>query len=165
MDIFSQKKFLVRLVVFLSLLNITVISVFAWKEIDAYSRPHKPREKGAALANILQKELNLTEAQTKLFNNIRMDFFSKEKALSEIIRSQRDSMNGIMFSKNANDGQLKALAAGIAQNENRMELLRIEQASSLRAVCTPEQLLKFEKLINEIRDYLKPERPVQNAPH
>jgi len=36
-----------------------------------------------------------------------------------------------------------------------MELLRFDQAQSLKLICTPKQLEKFEGLIIEIRDFFK----------
>jgi hypothetical protein len=62
-----------------------------------------------------------------------------------------------MFSKNANDSNLKQWATDIANAENKMEMLRIEQANQLRSICNPAQLEKFEILVKEIRDYLKPD--------
>lgn len=159
MDFFSQKKFLVRLIIILIALNIALIGFFWWKSHQYRRPPGPPRNSEQELSAILKKELNLTDKQTQDFNKIRTDFFEKEKMLSEVIRSKRDSMNLMMFSKNANDEQLKLLASVVAENENRMELLRIEQASQLRSICTPEQLIKFETLIREIRDYLKPDDP------
>lgn len=157
MDIFSQKKFLLRLVIILIVLNLALIGFFWWRSSQAGKPPRPPRAGQRELSGILKKELNLSEKQTVDFNTIRAEFFEKEKILSEAIRSKRDSMNIMMFSKNANDEQLKSLATGVSEGEYKMELLRIEQASRLRSICTPEQLVKFETLVKEIIDYLKPD--------
>lgn len=157
MDIFSQKKFLVRLIIILVALNIAFIGFFWWNNKQLGRPPRPTHNSQQELSALLKKELNLTDKQTQDFNKIRTDFFEKEKTLSEVIRNKRDSMNLMMFSKNADDEQLKLLASGVAENEHRMELLRIDQAARLRSICTPGQLLKFEALIREIRDYLKPD--------
>jgi hypothetical protein len=39
--------------------------------------------------------------------------------------------------------------------------LRIEQSKQLKSICTPEQLDKFESLVIEIRDYLRPNNQKQ----
>lgn len=157
MDIFSQKKFLLRLVIILIVLNLALIGFFWWRSSQDGKPPGPPGAGQQELSGILKKELNLSEKQTADFNTIRAEFFEKEKILSEIIRSKRDSMNMMMFSENANDSLLKQLAAGVSSNEYKMELLRIEQAAKLRELCKPEQLKKLNSLIKEVRDYLKPQ--------
>ena len=79
-----------------------------------------------------------------------------EKILEEIIRNEKDSMNVEMFNETTNDKLLESLAKRISGNEFRMELIRMEQAKQLKKICTPQQLMKFEKLVLEIRDYFRP---------
>jgi Spy/CpxP family protein refolding chaperone len=67
-------------------------------------------------------------------------------------------MNALMFNKLTDEAVVKALARGIAESEYQMELLRLEQAQNLKAICTPEQLEQFEALVKEIRDYFKPNK-------
>ncbi|NBU04813.1 MAG: hypothetical protein EBT39_00475 [Sphingobacteriia bacterium] len=87
---------------------------------------------------------------------LRLDFYTKEKVLSKIIRAERDSMNDIMFNKNTNEYKIKQLARNVADNEYKMEMLRFEQAKSMKAICSAKQLEKFEDLVKEIRDCFKP---------
>lgn len=110
-----------------------------------------------AVFSVLQKELHLNNKQAILFNAIRGKFFTKEAVLNETIRNQKDSMNIAMFNKVTNDSVVKYLAFKISKNEYKMELLRYEQAKEMKAVCTPEQQERFEKLVFEIRDYFKPD--------
>ena len=88
--------------------------------------------------------------------DLRSDFYSKEKQLSETIRNERDSMNQMMFNKVTNEDGLRLLARKVADNEYQMEILRIEQAKSMKAICNSDQLAKLEDLVKEIRDYFKP---------
>ena len=159
MDIFAQKKLLVRLVILLTILNLSSIGFFLRKD---FSHRHEPKlfphdNEYRDVSTILQKELNLNEKQVEQIKFIRADFFEKEKLLATIIRSERDSMNEIMFNKNTNDDLVKTLAKEVSENEYQMELLRIEQAQQLKAICTSKQLEKFEHLVLEIRDYFRPD--------
>lgn len=156
MDILSQKKLLVRLVIVLVVLNLALMGFFGWKYFKRSFKKPGSQTNNTELAVILKKELGLSDTQADSLKKIRTAFFDKEKILSETIRAQRDSMNHLMFSAGNNDSTLKALAAGVAGNEYQMELLRIEQSAQLRSICNPEQLKKLEKLVREIRDYLKP---------
>lgn len=158
MDIFSQKKLLVRLVIILVMLNMALLVFFGWN--TSHPPPPPPKEPNKEkLSDMLKKELSLSEKQTGDLRKIRNDFFEKEKVLNDIIRSKRDSMNAMMFSAGANDDLLKKLASGVSESELKMELLRVEQSHQIRVICNPEQLRKLESLVLEIRDYLKPDRP------
>ncbi len=159
MDIFAQKKLLVRLVILLIALNLSSIGFFLWKD---FSDRHEPElfphhNEYRDVSGILQKELNLTDKQVEQIKNLRSDIFEKEKSLATIIRNERDSMNVAMFIKTTNEEEVKTLAKSVADNEYQMELLRIEQAQQLKIICTPEQLGKFQGLVLEIRDYFRPD--------
>ena len=159
MDIFAQKKLLVRLVILLTSLNLLSIGIFLWKD---FSHHHEPElfphgNEYRDVSTVLQKELNLTDKQVEQIKNLRSNIFEKEKSLAKIIRSDRDSMNEAMFNKITNEEEVKAIAKQIANNEYQMELLRIEQAQQLKAICTPIQLEKFQGLVLEIRDYFRPD--------
>lgn len=159
MDIFSQKRFLQRLVVLLLVSNLILAGFYLWKMNDKGSgkgtapRPVKQQD----LPGVLQKELGLTDSQALVLKGIRSSFFEKEKQLSDTIRQKRDSMNQLMFSGNAVDSLLRELGKTVSDYEYKMELLRVEQARQVRNICTPDQQQQLENLVREIRDYLKPE--------
>jgi LTXXQ motif family protein len=158
MDIFNQNKQLKRLVVVLTILNFFLIGFFLWK--DVLHRPPSGNSRDFSdVSNVLEKELNLSPPQVEQMKSIRSAFFDKEKVLSTTIRSERDSMNVGMFNKNTSEVAMKILARNIAENEYKMELLRLQQAQELKAICTEAQQEKFEALVLEIRDYFRPNNP------
>ena len=156
MDIFSQKKFLIRIIILLTILNLFSISVFLWKEvIHKPPRPGEPNDNRDVSA-VLKEKLNLTANQIEQIKNIRNEFFENEKSLETTIRNERDSMNEVMFNESTNEELVKSLAREVAEHEYQMELLRFEQSKKFKSVCTTEQMKKFEELVKEIRDYFKP---------
>jgi Spy/CpxP family protein refolding chaperone len=156
MDIFYQKKLLKRFVILLVLLNI-LSWIIIWKKPNSYEvRP--PKKDIIKLTQLLEKKLGLTETQSNKFQSIRLDFFKKESALADKIRSKRDSLNEQMFNKEKNDLKVNQLALRIAKCEYQMECYRIEQAQQLKLICTPKQIEKFHDLVLEIRDFLQPEK-------
>lgn len=160
MEVFAQNKLLIRLVIVLTILNLCAIGVFIWKDFSrAGLGPHKERknEDYHDVAGVLQSELGLTEVQVEQFKKLRADVFAKESDLSVVIRAERDSMNVLMFSKNTDSALVKSLAREVAENEYAMEMLRYQQAQSLKSICSPEQMNKFDKLVIEIRDYFRPD--------
>ena len=185
MDIFTQNKLLIRLIIGLALLNVTSIGVFVWKDFikpprqenpQGNRRPPRPEDfkdgrpprpedekdrppqyNGSQdVSIILEKELQLTKTQVVQLQALREGFLKKEEQLSVSTGAKRDSMNELMFNKTTAETVVKALARGIAENEYQMELLRFEQAQAFKALCTPEQLARFNDLVIEIRDYFQP---------
>jgi Spy/CpxP family protein refolding chaperone len=158
MDIFTQKKLLVRIVIVLALLNMICIGLFMLKVVVP---SHRPVEVAPAevhdVSAILQKELKLSREQVDQIRNLRAEFTEKEKKLVEAIKSERDSMNQEMFNKSTREDVVRSIAQKIADNEFRMEMLRYDQASKLKSICSPDQVEKFEKLVIEMRDFFKPE--------
>jgi Spy/CpxP family protein refolding chaperone len=157
MDIFTKKTLLLRLVILLIFLNAGIIGFYWYNSTHAKGSDSKKEIDKKELSGILKKELGLSESQTKDFNTIRSAFSEKEKMLHTIVKSERDSLNMMMFGDDFNKQELTLLAKAVADNQYKMELLRIEQSAQIRAICSPEQLMKFKSLISEMKNYLKPE--------
>lgn len=159
MDILNQNRILMRATVVMMVLNFVLISFFIFKE----TRPHREaflypqNEKFKDVSSILRKKLQLTNEQVIAFENIRKRNFEKQFDLKQIIRDDKDEMNIEMFNKNIDYAKTAVLSKKIAQNELKMEQLQFAQAKELKAVCTPEQLDKFQDLVIEIRDYFRPD--------
>jgi len=165
MDIFTQKKILVRVVLVLIVLNVILIGAILRNDFFRKPRPTNGIKENREVSSILKRELGLSETQFEQIKNLRSAFFEKEKILESSIRSERDSMNSEMFNQTIDEQQIKSLAKRIADNDYRMELLRFEQAKELKSVCTTEQLEKFNGLVKEIRDYFRPDnKPKKNDP-
>jgi len=157
MDVFSQKKFLTRIILFLVMLNLISVSFFVWKSI--YNEPLLFPKNGdyKNISRILKKELNLSEKQDSKLIELRESYYLKEIDLKKTIKDYKDEMNEKMFNKNTDEIKIKLLAKQIADAEYQMELLRFEQAKELKLICNAEQQEKFEKLVKEIRDYFRPD--------
>ena len=155
MDIFTQKKLLIRIVILLTVLNLLLIGLLLGKDFF-----HKPPPQGNPVgfrdvSDILERELNLTREQVDQIRVLRSSYNETEEALAAVIKSERDSINMIMFNKSTNEELVRSLARRVADNDYKMELIRFEQAQKLKSICTPIQLEKFEGLIIEIRDYFR----------
>ena len=157
MDIFTQKKLLVRIVIVLAALNLLSIGFFVCKVLMPPPRPatEAPAE-ARDVSAILEKELDLTSGQVDRIKSLRTDFAEKEKRLVIEIQADRDSMNKEIFNKVTHEEVVRSLAGKISENEYKMEMLRFEQATELKSICTPDQVDRFEKLVRDMRDFFKP---------
>jgi Spy/CpxP family protein refolding chaperone len=176
MNIFSQQKWLIRLVIVLVTLNIGAMCFILWqhknnkptpatqvpivqKQEEKDNRP--PKKSVEELSQILKQELELTPEQEEKFKAIRQDFFDKEQQVRKKLNAGRDSLNEEMFSNSIDTNLAKQIARGIAENEYQIELYRLAQAQQLAKICTPQQLNKFQDLVKEMRDYFRPNKKKQ----
>ena len=162
MEIFKQNQLLKRVVFVLLAFNLALIGIVLFNS----SRPEKNKtnEESERLILTLKKELSLTNEQCERMRIIRKSFFEKESHLRTIIRNERDSMNGFIFSDSVNVSRANACAIKISNYTYEMESLRIRQAQELMTICNPEQRKKFNLLNREIKDYFKPIKNNQRPP-
>lgn len=154
MDVFLKNKRLWVAVFLLLVINVGLTGYIFLKVPE--SKGKKANRPVAEVLSILKNELALSDDQLQKLEAIRGDFFKKEEVLSTLIKSQRDSMNMYMFNEKTDTILVKSIARRAADNEYQMELYRIEQALSLKKICSPEQMKKFEGMVKDLRDYFKP---------
>jgi Spy/CpxP family protein refolding chaperone len=164
MDIFTQKKILIQFVILLTVLNLSLIGFLFWKDFlhkpprqnnQSNTQNNRREVNNHDISEILKRELNLSKEQVDQIRNLRLSFSESEKALSEAIKNEKDSMNLIMFNKDTNDQLVMSLARRVAENNFNLEMQRFEQAQKFKNICTPVQLEKFEGLVLEIRDFFR----------
>ncbi len=157
MDIFTRNKFLLRIILVLIFLNLFSIGYLWWQKSEG-PEDRQPRKGKDNPKQILREKLHLTREQETAIVQLRADYAGKEEAINQVIKSERDSMNQMMFHTDADTASLKRIARRVAENEFLVELYRIEQAQHLKEICTPEQLKEFEHLVINIRDFLQPKK-------
>jgi Spy/CpxP family protein refolding chaperone len=157
MDIFTRNRFLLRIIIILIFLNLISTGYLLWNKKDG-PNPRPPRREKENSTQILKEKLHLSKDQEVAIFQLREEFGRREEVLTELIRSQRDSMNVVMFHTDTDTASLKRIARRVAENEYQMELFRIEQAQKFKNVCTEEQLKEFQHLMSNIRNFFQPDK-------
>lgn len=161
MDIFSRNRFLIRIIIVLLFLNI-ISTGYLWIQRMEKPDDRQPKKERENSLRVLKDKLHLTREQESALISLRNDFAQKEESITQMIRSQRDSMNVLMFRADNDTSQLKRMARKVADNEYQLEQLRIDQAQKLKSICTAEQLMEFQHLVINIRDFFQPQNSIQN---
>jgi Spy/CpxP family protein refolding chaperone len=158
MDVLKQNKLLFRLIILLVIMNLAIVAFLMVSKSTNPSDARRPDRNIEEILSVLKEELQLSPAQVSQLKDLREDFFVKETKLKKVIKSQRDSMNELMFNAQTDTIMVKAIAKRVSENEFKMEMLRFDQAKKLKTICTPTQMKKFEVLVIDIRDYFKPRK-------
>jgi len=156
MDIFTRSRLLLRIVFVLLFFNLAATGFMWFNNKDVTDR--QPKRGKENVNRIMKEKLHLSREQQDSVFNLREDFARKEEILRQLIKSERDSMNLLMFRADTDKNGLKRLARRVAENEYQMELYRIEQAQQLMNIFTKEQLAEFQNLVINIRDLLQPQK-------
>lgn len=157
MDIIKKNSLLSRIVFLLVLMNIGLLAYIRFGPF--HSGFGNKKQDLEELSEVLKEKLALSDKQTDSLLRIRTEFFRQEALLEADIREDRDSMNELMFSERPADSALQRFSQLVAAKEGQMEQLRIAQAARIRAQLNSQQLLKLHQLLNEVRDFMKPDDP------
>lgn len=118
--------------------------------------PGKPAEN---MQRFLQQELNLTEAQAQQFETLRNRFFLTSRTLMQEIHLLRKAIAAELFSASPDAQKIAAFAQAIGAKHGELERLQFTHFLELKAVCQPVQQQKFQALMRDLLDMMKPPEP------
>lgn len=152
----SKNKSLIFIIIFLLLTNIAVLGYFLW-----YKQTDKPpeRDKRNGIAADLQKEVGFNDQQIAQYKQLKDEQWKKFKPMLEDIRKAKDSLYRLLSNESVNDSVINMTAELIGQKQKAIDLQAFTHFKQIRALCTPEQLPKYDTLIQRMmRKMGKPPR-------
>jgi periplasmic protein CpxP/Spy len=145
----SKNRSLIFIITVLLLTNIAVLGYFLWfKKSD---KPTKPGgDRGSGIETPLKKEVGFNEEQLTQYKQFREEQMKAIKPMSEDMRKTKDSLFRTMSNENANDSVVNSIADAIAQKQKAMDLRMYNHFKRIRGLCTPEQLPKYDSVIQRM---------------
>jgi protein CpxP len=146
MKALAQNKFLVILVGLLLLANLAILLFFVVlkKDGNKHDSSHKnPSE-------FVQKELGFDQQQTEKFKQLREQHVDSIRPYFESMRKLKDSLYGLLQKPATSDSQLSSITTSIGEKQKQIEEITFRHFQRVRALCTPEQLPKFDTLLHKI---------------
>lgn len=148
---FPQQKWLLWLVVILLGTNILTLSFYWLKERPAKaatSNADRQRKMGQFMVN----ELKLSPEQENVYWKLRDTLIAQQKPVLDSIRASKKKFFDLM--KIIHDPQYDSLLSARGQDvtalQRQLDLITIHHFEKVRALCTEEQLVKFDTVIAEI---------------
>jgi protein CpxP len=143
----SKKRSLVFIIIFLLLTNIGVLGYFLWyKKLP--KNPSSDKRNGIALA--LQKDVGFDDQQVAEYRILKEKQWASIKPMFEEMRKAKDSLYRLLSNENANDSLVYATAEVIAQKQKTIDLQAFTHFKQIRALCKPEQLVKYDSLVQRL---------------
>jgi len=151
MDIFTKNRFTFWTIVILVILNISTISMLWFnqnKRIGVSPQIREPRQDQRTL-QFLQKELNLTDAQIKQYDQLRQAHGERTRPLVNDIRQLKKEMMDEIFNDEPDTIKAMQIADLIGKKQTELERITFKHLLDLKELCGKEQLGKLQGLMDE----------------
>jgi len=143
-----KKEWAIGLLIILNLLTLAAL----WLTVFHRSPGGPPPWRGDEARDpqrFLSRELNLTEAQTKEFDNLRDRFLKAAGPLHEEIGRLKDSLIGEMFRPRLDQARIKILIQEIGVRRADEERRLLNHFLDMVNACQPDQKARFQAIMRE----------------
>ena len=152
MDSIEKPRVLVIMIGALVLLNLATLG-FLWFR----KPPMPPGHRGEAAAEYLIAEVGLTPDQAADYKLLIQEHQANMRSINDSVRYHKI----LLFNNiNINDSTVTSMeASAVARLQAQLELNTFNHFVKVRALCSPVQALKFDKVIGDVLQMMAPPGP------
>jgi len=107
----------------------------------------------------LTRELDFDSSQERKFGELIDIHRGRTQQMRPQIRKAKEEMFALLQKTDVPDSVIRAAAARIGQLHSELELISFEHFSRVRAICDPEQKVKFDGILHELLRLMSVQRP------
>jgi hypothetical protein len=148
----NLKRIYSWVIIILIIINLSTLA-FLWYGYNNRPENQPPPQRGderELRINFVKKELGFDDAQGKKLEEIFDKHFHDKRYVEDSIKFFKDEITGEILKPLPDNNKIKELADNIGLLQVRFELLLSEHFQSIKNLCKPEQLNKFERFLNNI---------------
>lgn len=144
----NRSKVFLVIIGILLVANIAILAFFLQKK-PAVKQSNRPDRK-TYVANFLKNEIGFNQQQLIQYDTLSNRHHEKIKSLYENTRNNKNEQFKQLVAGNFGDSAISKLAAQSATSQNIIEVHMFNHIKSIRLLCTPEQLPKFDSLFIKV---------------
>ncbi len=144
----SNKRWLAIVIAVLLIANVATL-VLLWSNSKSGSNKEDAPPQGQVFEYVV-KELQLNQQQQDAYAKLRTEHQQGQRLISDSIRNVKDSFFALLKDPAVPDSVVAASSRKAAEMEQQLELLTFKHFQKVRAICTPEQQQKFDKIIEDV---------------
>lgn len=144
----NRSKVFLVIIGILLIANIAMLSFFLMKKDNG--RNEKRPDRKAMIADFLKKEIGFNQAQLQQYDTLSDRHRDNVRKMYDNHRSSKDNQFKQLAASNFSDSIINNMADQSAASQKIMELQMFNHLKNIRALCTPEQLPKFDSLFVKI---------------
>lgn len=153
MGLLKNPKFtswVIAILVILNLLTLGALVKFNLRSDFTGERRHSRGDGDRdPITSIFSRRLNFTEEQRLQFSELRKNHYSAIRSVDQALEEKRKQLFALHKSDNSEE-ELNELTLEIGTLFAEKEKMTFGHFAEMRAICTPEQLEAFDKLIQRL---------------
>lgn len=137
------------LVAILLLTNIITLSIYWWKDRDR-NKPNVSREK--KMGQFMVNEMKFSKEQEEVYWKMRDTLVNEQRVVMDSLRSAKRRFFDLLKQQETPgyDSLRDERGNEIIALQKKLDLLTFRHFEDVKQLCTPEQLVKFDTVIQEI---------------
>ena len=143
----SRNKTLLFIIALLLLTNIAMLVYLFWGK-EGSNGARKPKGKG--IEDQLKTEVGFSDTQLATYKKMREEHWKTAKPMFEAMQHSKDSMFALRREETVPDSTVQAAGASVARQQQAIDVKAFHYFKRLRALCTPDQLPKYDSLIKKV---------------
>lgn len=150
---FPRQKWLLLLVAILLVTNIITLSIYWSMKTPDHSKPSQGQGDGdrqRRMGQFMVNELKLDKNQEVVYWKLRDSMVSRQKPLMDSIRNTKKRFFDLLKDPTPADSVLQENANEIGLLQKQLDLITFQHFQQVRALCNPDQVLKFDTVVKEI---------------
>ncbi len=152
MNYFDKSRVLIAMVALLVVLNVATLG-FLWTQ-----RPPHPRGRpGGPPAQYLIEKVGLTPDQQVTYKELIQSHQQHMRSINDSIRYHKIQL--FKYLTTPDSTMAYAESARIGSFQQSLEMSTFSHFSSVRALCSPVQVIKFDKVIDDVLKMMAPPPP------
>jgi len=156
MSYFNRNKWTaIAFLVLIALNIITLSTLWIMHEREA----ERPNGKQPALVDFLVKELGLDSAQKKKLIVLQDEHRQQMQAIRRYNRDAKNAFFDLLQQEDLSDTALATAAKEAVRYDAETDMLTFRHFQQIRALCNPEQKVKFESVIRQVLRMMAPPPP------
>lgn len=155
MKLLSENSFTKWAIIILICPNLFTLTML-WLEMTKRPEPFMKDGPPPPLEKLMKKELNLTDAQAKQFEQIREGHFEKFDAINTEISDLKKQILNEVLRQNPDTAKVNVLAERIGGRNAENEKAAFYHFHKLYMLCTPEQQQKLKIILFDMVGRIRP---------
>lgn len=157
----ARQKWLLVLVGILLVTNIITLAIlWSTKKSDKdNARQQRPR-----MGQFIVDQMKFDSVQEKAYWIMRDSMVNNQRPVWDSIRAARKRFYDLVNQQITNDSLLQARAEEITGHQQKLDLITLHHFQNVRTLCRPDQVQKFDTVIQEIVNRMTPQRRPNNKP-
>ncbi len=145
-DSVKKSKALVSIIIFLLITNVAMLVFFL---VLNNKNPRPPRNHDG-LSGMLQRDVGFSKQQLDAYESLRKGQLDSVHALFDELKKDKIDFYNMIYSSHADDSSLDSAAEAIAAKQKELELKMFYHFKTVRAICKPDQLPKFDSTLKRV---------------